>query len=580
MKKVVPLEFQIEYSDMAYKTGVNRTQINLFPICLDEGIADDNVVRVIDAFVDWLDLEKLGFLHSTDNLLGTSMYPPSMLLKLYLYGYLNRIRSSRRLALECTRNIELHWLLHRMTPCYHTIADFRKNNPAALKGVFKEFTQFCIALSLIEGEEVAFDGTKIHAQNNQKNNFNAARLEKLLARIDVKTAQYEQYLQELDEQDKLQNDDYVPHGKTKVDIEKTLTILAERKAKYEGYQQELKTLADNGCATEDLQISTVDPDARAMIFKQNHTAVGYNVQTAGDAKHKLIAHFEVTNVGDTHALSDLAIDTKEILGLEADDTYNALADAGYDTAAELAKCAEHGIITYVCPTDVAAAKSKIPTASNSKEAQQTFTKDQFKYDAAADAYTCPNGQKLTSNGTWYVHKATTKRGKDRKYKQYTLPSATCKTCPFAAQCQGNRAKQSHGKSIERKEHDDAVEANRQRIIETPSYYQHRKEIIEHPFGTIKRGWGYHYTLLRTKKKVGGEFALIYLCYNFRRVLTILGVKGLKNALNTAFCYFLTLCKALYRIVIFQPKNIPKKFAYDSSLVRQNRTNYSRKICLN
>jgi transposase len=178
---------------MAYKTGVNRTQINLFPICLDEGIADDNVVRVINAFVDWLDIEKLGFLHSTDNLLGTSMYPPKMLLKLYLYGYLNRIRSSRRLELECTRNIELHWLLHRMTPGYHTISDFRKNNPESLKGVFKEFTQFCITLSLVGGEEVAFDGTKIHAQNNPKNNFNAARLEKLLLRIDSKTQQYEQY---------------------------------------------------------------------------------------------------------------------------------------------------------------------------------------------------------------------------------------------------------------------------------------------------------------------------------------------------------------------------------------------------
>jgi transposase len=543
---------------MAYKTGVNRTQINLFPICLDEGIADDNVVRVINAFVDWLDIEKLGFLHSTDNLLGTSMYPPKMLLKLYLYGYLNRIRSSRRLELECTRNIELHWLLHRMTPGYHTISDFRKNNPESLKGVFKEFTQFCITLSLVGGEEVAFDGTKIHAQNNPKNNFNAARLEKLLLRIDSKTQQYEQYLQELDEQDKLQNNDYVPHGKSKVDIEKTLSILAERKAKYEVFQNELKTLAENGCTTEELQISTVDPDARSMIFKHNNTAIGYNVQTAGDAKHKLIVHFEVTNVGDANALSALAIDTKQILGLGEDETYNALADAGYDTAEELAKCAENGIITYVCPREVAAAQSKMPQEKAQQNQNQTFTKDQFKYDATTDSYTCPNQQKLTSNGTWYIHKATSKRGKDRKYKQYTLPSATCKTCPFAAECQGKRAAQWHGKTIERKEHDEAVEANRKRIVETPSYYQHRKEIIEHPFGTIKRSWGYNYTLVRTKKKVGGEFALIYLCYNFRRVLTILGAKGLKNALNAAFCHFIALSKAFRSILKKMNQNYPKK----------------------
>ena len=169
---------------MAYKTGIDRSEVNFYPGSLEEGISLDNVVRVIDAFVDWLDMAKLGFIHATDNVRGTSVYPPSMLLKLYLYGYLNRIRSSRRLETECRRNIELYWLLHRMTPAYHTIADFRKNNAVAIKETFKSFTQFCITASLIEGETVAFDGTKIRAQNNVKNNFNAARLEKLLERID------------------------------------------------------------------------------------------------------------------------------------------------------------------------------------------------------------------------------------------------------------------------------------------------------------------------------------------------------------------------------------------------------------
>ena len=543
---------------MAYKTGIDRTQINLFPINIDASIADDNVVRVIDAFVNWLDLDDLGFKHATDNVKGTSVYPPQMLLKLYLYGYLNRIRSSRRLAVECERNIELHWLLNRMTPQYHTIADFRKDNPEALKGVFKEFTQFCIAMSLIEGKTVAFDGTKIRAQNNQKNNFNAARLEKLLRRIDARTQEYEQYIKDLDEQD---TKDCRPTvrpiamGKTQEDITATLALLKERRMKYEGYQKQLQELAQQGGTTEDLQISTVDPDARSLPFKQRQTEVGYNVQTAGDAKHKLVVHFDVTNIGDSHALSALAIETKHILHLGPEDSLDALADAGYHTGNELAQCAEHNIITYVCPTDVASAQSKVDKKEPNTEPNTVskFTKDQFIYDNPTDSYTCPHNEKLISNGTWYIHKATATRKKDRKYKQYTLPSKTCEACPFADQCQGKRKSQWHGRVIERTEFDDAVEANRKRLIQKPKAYQQRKEIIEHPFGTIKRSWGCYYTLVRTKKKVSGEFALIFLCYNLRRVINILGIKGLKKALNNSISTFLTQSIALY--VFFDKFNL-------------------------
>jgi transposase len=528
---------------MSYKTGIDRAQNNILPDNLDAFIAEDNLVRVIDAFVDYLDLEKLGFVHTTDHLLGASMYPPSMLLKLYLYGYFNRIRSSRRLALECTRNIELYWLLHLMMPHYHTIADFRKNNPSALKGVFKEFTQFCISMSLIEGQTIVFDGTKIRAQNNQKNNFNAARLDKLLARILVKTGEFEHYLKELEAQDKgepIESDQFVAYGKTKESVEKTLSILAVRKKKYEGYQRDLKALAEAGCPTEDLQISTVDVDARVMSFKQSQVEVGYNVQSAGDAKHKLIVNFEVTNVSDLNALFDLAIDTKVVLKKGKDDTYNVLADAGYHTGEELEKCAQANIITYVCPTNIAAEQSK----KTKKKQDNRFVKEKFIYDAKEDAYTCPNQQSLRSNGTWYVHKAKSKRKKDRKYKQYTLPSKTCQACPFAAQCQGSRFKNWHGRIIERTEFDDAVEANQKRWLQNPKVYQQRKEIIEHPFGTIKRSWGNYYTLLKTKKKVTGEFALIFLCYNLRRAINILGVEGLKNAIKGHFTMFLTLLRAI------------------------------------
>ena len=515
---------------MAYKTGIDRDAIPIAPISLEASISADNPVRVIDAFVDWLDLLALGFTHTIDNTKGTSVYPPAVLLKLYLYGYLNRHRSSRQLAKECERNIELHWLLKRLTPQYHTIADFRKDNAVALKGVFKEFTQFCIAMSLVEGKTIVFDGTRIHAQNNQKNNFNAKRLEKLLTRIDTKAQAYEQYLIALDEQDKtedIQPNIVVPVGKSKTDIEKTLVLLTQRKLQYEAYQQQLKTAAEQGKPTEELQISTVDPDARAMAFKKNHTEVGYNIQTAGDAKHKLIIHFDVTNVNDNNALSDLAITTKDILHIKEGETYNALADTGYHNGEQLTKCEQANIITYVCPADINGEPSK---KNNDKD--PLFTKDKFLYDAQSDTYTCPNNQILKTNGTWYVEKVTATRRQARKTKQYTLPSLVCQACPFSIQCQGNAVKHGKGRTIQRTLFDDAITNNRKRVLENPNAYKQRKEIIEHPFGTIKRSWGFNYTLLRTKIKVAAEFALIYCAYNLRRLISILGVNDLIVALKS------------------------------------------------
>lgn len=533
---------------MAYKTGIDRSEVNFYPGSLEEGISLDNVVRVIDAFVDWLDMAKLGFIHATDNVRGTSVYPPSMLLKLYLYGYLNRIRSSRRLETECRRNIELYWLLHRMTPAYHTIADFRKNNAVAIKETFKSFTQFCITASLIEGETVAFDGTKIRAQNNVKNNFNAARLEKLLERIDLKTKEYEQYLHNLDEQDKKegQRPSLIPAvGRTKEEIGRALAILKEREAKYKGFQSQLEQIEAEGGSTEQLQISTTDPDARSLPFKQRHTEIGYNIQTAVDAKHKLIVHFEVTNVGDNNALAVLTADTKTALNLGEQDRLNALADTGYHTGHQLAKCAENGIITFVSPPEIKVTKTS--------EQPQTFAKDQFIYDSQTDSYTCPNKQKLTTTGTLYEHVSTQKRSAPRKYKQYTLPSKVCQECPFAAKCQGSRKKYWHGKTIERNEYEDAVEANRKRVEQNKGVYQQRKEIIEHPFGTIKRSWGYYYTLLKTKKKIAAEFALIFLCYNLRRVISIFGVNELREILGFYFLIFSEALKAV--VTLFYQKNM-------------------------
>jgi transposase len=539
---------------MSYKIGRDRKSKGELPDSLEDWISSENEVRLIDAFVKWLDLSSLGF-DTTTQVLGSTMYPPGVLLKLYIYGYLNRIRSSRRLALECTRNIELFWLLEQLTPQYHTISDFRKDNSVALKGVFQSFTQFCMEQLLVGGEKVAIDGTKIHAQNNQKNNYNAARLTKLLARITSKTAKYEGYLQELNEadtqadaQDTLLDAAIVlAEGKSKALVESKLAELAARRVVYEGYQKTLQDLLEAGCTTEELQISTVDEEARSMSFKQHHTEVGYNIQTVGDAKHSLIVHFEVTNVGDNNALADIAIATKAILQVETPNTLDVLADAGYHTGSQLAKCADNGILTYVCPPEAATIADKDPSV-------QTFTKSDFVYNEKTDTYTCPNRLQLTTNGTWYEHR----RGKRRKswnYKQYTLPSKTCLSCPFAAQCQGNRHKNSHGRIIERTEFDDAVEANKKRMAQNPTAYQQRKEVIEHPFGTIKRSWGYHYTLVKTKKKVSGEFAIIFLCYNLRRVINILGVNAFKNALNTHFYSFLTACNPTTAFSLFYTKKV-------------------------
>jgi transposase len=530
---------------MAYKTGTDRLQLNLFPINLEEGISSDNTVRVIDTFVDWLDLSELGFQHSSDNLRGTSMYMPSMLLKLYLYGYLNRIRSSRRLETECTRNIELHWLLHRLRPAYHTIADFRKDNSVAIKGAFKKFTEFCIAATLVEGETVAIDGTKIHAQNNRKNNFNAARLERLLTRIESRTQEYEQYLKDLDIQDKQESQHPKPilHGKSKEEVLASMAILQERQRTYKEYQSKLLELKKAGCSTEELQISTIDPDARALSFKQANTEVGYNIQTASDAKNKIIVHFEVTNVIDSYALAKTSMDTKTALNLKKEDNLNVLADTGYHTGTEFIKCANNGITTFVNPPQ---------TPKNiTLEGEEKFGKDKFKYDKASDTYTCPNQEILRTNGKDYIHKGNRKGLPFRKYKQYTLKSSTCQQCPYASKCQGNRFKQSHGRIIERIESDDLIEANRKRIQENKGVYQRRKELIEHPFGTIKRGWGYNYTLVKTKEKVSGEFALVFLCYNLRRAMSILGNKALKEALKRHFLCFEASFKAFTDILFMK-----------------------------
>ena len=476
--------------------------------CWEQFIEEDNPVRVIDAFVDYLDLDALGFINKGKSKEGRPAFSSGVLLKLYLYGYLNRIRSSRQLEKAARRNVELFWLLHEAKPCYKTIADFRKDNPKALESSFKQFNQFLKGEGLFAGDTVAADGTKMGAQNSKKNNYNAKKIEQHLAYIDKQTKQYLSDLEELDQQESASFEG-------RMEIAEKLVDLTTRKQKYEQLSKELEAVRANNQA----QISTVDPDARALPKKMNIVEMSYNVQTAVERDNKLIVNFEVTNENDTHALSSVLIEAKRVLDKPQ---INGLADKGYDTGSELKICAENNIITFVSPRQ-----------KNTSKKHKDFVKSKFIYDPDSDTYTCPAGEVLQTNGRRYK-KNTTDHRKVYHVKVYKLPFSVCNACEHKLKCAGQaNLKRSKGRPIERGEYDDYLEDNRERVRLNKPLYRERQQIVEHPFGTIKRGWGYHYTLLRTIPKVTAEMAIIFTCYNLRRSMTIFGVKGLLERLKAA-----------------------------------------------
>jgi transposase len=467
---------------MSFMIGQDRNQVSFYS--LEDSISPDNPVRVLDAFVDKLELEKLDFINTTAKSEGRPLFHPALFLRLYLYGYLNRIRSSRKLQTECERNIEVRWLLKGLAPNYHSIADFRKIHSKPLKSVFKAFGHFLKDQALIEGTLVAIDGTKIRAQNSKKNNYNQKKIDHHLQYIENKTIEY---LKELDGCDQAENQSGEIVIK-KEQVKEHLKNLQERKIKYETQQQQLFSSA-NG------QISTTDPDSRLLNTHHGIVEVSYNIQTAVDAAHNLIADFEATNTSDINALHDTACEVKSTLEV-AD--LSVLTDKGYHNGAELQKCAASQIITYV---------------AYSKDA----TKDHFTYNKETDTYSCSQGQILTTNGTWYTSK---KDNRIVRFKQYRTPG--CKDCPLKSTC----TTRVDGRRIERNQYQDWVDLNNKRVDENKALYKRRQAIVEHPFGTIKRSWGYTYTLLKGITKVNAEMALIYLAYNIRRSMTILGVEEL------------------------------------------------------
>jgi transposase len=459
---------------------------------LEDTIAADNPVRFIDAFVNSIDLVTIGFTLRVLKTEGRPSFDTKVFLKIYLYGYLNGIRSSRRLEKETLRNLEMQWLVEAICPNYHSIADFRKDNPKALKQLFKLFVSFLKDAELIAGEIIAIDGTKSRAHNGKKSNFNQKKIDKHIAYIEAKV---EEYLDELEKND-------VKDTSVKVtNIQQKIERLKQNKIKYELLEEKLK-------ASGEPQISTTDADARALLVQGQVVEVSYNIQAAVDDKHNLVVATHTINRNDKNALSAIAIEAKENLALE---TFTALVDKGYHNGRELDTCKNHNITTIVAHPDQG--------KSNENGTQPEYLVSKFSYNKENNTYTCPQGQTLTTTGRWHKKTGRTEES-GYMYQKYRTPA--CKTCPVKDQCTSRKA----GREIDRSQYAEAVEQNQKRYQENPQLYRKRQEINEHIFGTIKRKWGYNYTDLIGLEKVNGEHSLIMLVYNIKRSINILGVPDL------------------------------------------------------
>jgi transposase len=488
--------------------GTSRHQMQFSS--LDEQVADGNPVRIIDAFVEKLDVKQLGIgrkcaegQHSSKtNTGGAPRFDNKLLLKLYLYGYLNKIRSSRKLEQECVRNVELRWLMQQLSPNYHTIADFRKDHGDALKSLFKLYVQFLNELNLLGKQTIAVDGSKFRAVNSRKNNYNQKKIDKHQGMIDEKA---DQYLKELEELDKDETDDSSLSYR-KEEVEAALQRLTERKIKYAALQGQL----DN---SEEKQVSTTDAESRSLIINKNIVEVSYNTQAAVDAKHNLFVHAQATNINDGKALHYAAVQAKENMAMKKEDILDVLADKGYHTGAEIQQCHDDDIQTYV-------AYKEQPSV---KHLKKEFLSEQFIYNKQTQSYTCPAGSTLTTLGRWHFKKG---EAGETSYRFRTYRTDGCKGCSLKKNCTKLRKRIIH-----RSEYQDAVDRNNENIRNNPDYYKRRQAICEHPFGTIKRQWGYTYTLMKGLKKVDGEMNLIMLVYNIKRTLTILGFEKMMKAIQ-------------------------------------------------
>jgi transposase len=480
-----------------FKSGGSREQASLFPPRLDDYVAADNPVRAIEGFVEALDLSKLGFRHADRRAAGAGQppYAPSDLLKLYLYGYINQIRSSRRLEREACRNLELIWLLKSLKPGYRTIANFRKENWAALKAANRSFVLLLRELDLIGGTLIAVDGALFHGNASKDSIFTRGKLAKQIAKLDEQIDAYGKSLDTNDAAEAKQPGDGKDGTKGDGDVGGKIKELMARR---ERAQSDLENLekGDKG------QASKTDSDAR-LLSKGDQTIAGYNVQSVVDDKHKLIIASEVVNRSDTGHLHTMAKAAKEGLQVQS---LQILADVGYYNSEDLKACEDDGITAYV------------PLHHGNGKKHDRFTRGDFTYNSTTDTYQCPAGQALRPT------KKLWKNTSGRMERRYLASVATCSICLLMASCLSAKAK---SRSVSRWEHEEVLDRHRERMAseQAGQLMRRRSAIVEHPFGTLKCRAGYRHFLVRGFDKVRGEWSLMALCYNFSRVLNILGLPG-------------------------------------------------------
>lgn len=508
---------------MKYLKGKDRNQITIFPVSIDQSITNDNEVRVIDLFVDSIAIKEFGFkVDFIEN--GRPAYHPADLLKLYLYGYLNKVRSSRDLEKECGRNIELMWLLKGLTPDHNTISNFRRDNPDGIREVFKATVKTAKQFNLIGKKLIAGDSTKLRAQNSKKNNYNQEKINRHLEYIENKLNDYAKILA-TEDCDQDQN------------IKKEIDKHIKRKEKYHQLEQQLTETGQD-------QISTSDSESRQMITRNNITEVAYNVQTTVDAEHNLLIDYKVTNTNDSKAMGEMLVRASEIL--ETAD-FTALYDKGYHNGRELKAGQEMNINLLVAIPEV---------ASNAPD--KRYNMANFQYDNKKDTYTCPENIVLTTNGSWYNKKSGERRAAIQ-VKHYK--TTACDICKARDLCTTNKK----GRIIERSEYAENVEQNRKNMESNKTLYKRRQAIVEHPYGTIKRQWGFNCILTKQGiQRASSDVGFMFTAYNLKRIINIIGFEVFKKYLEVL------VHPILQKMASIWPQNLQNK---------QCKKNYNFRIVL-
>jgi transposase len=509
---------------MQYIQGTNRNQAVLFSESLDQIVDADNEVRLIDLFVESINMEDYHFeMHHNSE--GRPAYHPKDLLKLFIYGYLNNIRSSRVLEKECKRNVEVMWLLKQLAPDHNTISNFRRDNDKAIRKVFRYTVSIAKEFELIGGKLIAGDSTKMRAQNSKKNNFNQKKITQHLEYIDKKLSEYTRALASADEDNKKAIQQHIEKHRSRKQFYNELSIQLEQSG--------------------EVQISTSDPDSRQLITRNNITEVAYNVQTTVDEKNKLIIDYKVTNTNDSKAMGGMLRRAQTILQTQE---FTALYDKGYHTGSELKTAIDRNIEVMVAIPDVSSASMAPDPAYNVSE---------FIYDKNNHTYTCPQNHTLTTNGHWY------KKDRNAPGRKKTAPilvqhfkTNACKQCPVINLCTKNT--RGRGRVIERSEFQHYVDQNKKNIETNPEIYKKRQAIIEHTYGIIKRQWGFYYiTTKRGIKRASADVGLMITCFNLRRLFNLIEKNMFFNYLKNLvlnFAHSKTQLTPKCRMTFFAPVN--------------------------